>query len=318
MGNAFKEIESYIKNNYGAPKTYYLDLYAKKVRLLVFSLCFEEYITTQIPYIISSKEGYFDATIYLWKEQDLNAPQIISEYNPETNTYYYGVVNTDYEEFIKQGHFLVQIFYKILKSSTTSLVHGAVVGLNNEGILVCAKGQRGKSTLTVLSMFKGMEYVSDDYLYLESDGGNNLSASPIYSIITLSPFMSEQLKDGLKDCIKLGWNARKDKYVFNIASKHDRFRKNYPIKLLMFPEIVDDEDPFIREATPVEKGRAITQLIYSTTFQMSDTLDKSVTLKIIKMLSNFPCYYFGLSKDVNKNSDYLIKFMKTKTQKEKI
>ena len=311
-----KELKEYVEKKYTLYRVVYLDLYVKRVKLLVYSNEFDQYIDNQIPYVVSKdNEDRYDASIVLWKEIDEDAPEFINSFDQETNTYYYGVKNLDYEEFIKQGHFLVQIFYKILKTDHSSLVHGAVIGMDNEGVLLCARGQRGKSTLTVLSLFKGAEYVSDDYLVLEKDKDGNIFASPIYSIITLSPIMTEKMKDNLVDAKKLGENARKDKYVFNIANMHPFFRKHYPIKFLMFPEIVDIEETLIRKATQEEKNRAMTQLIHSTTSQMYDTKDRMTTIKLISMVNKYNCYYIGLAKNIDKNAETLLKFIKERGYK---
>ena len=48
--------------------------------------------------------------------------------NKENHTYYYGVNNLEPEEFIKEGHIFVQFFNNILKTETSNLVHGAVIG----------------------------------------------------------------------------------------------------------------------------------------------------------------------------------------------
>ena len=150
----------------------------------------------------------------------------------ENHKYYYGVKDLSPEEFIKEGHIFVQFLNNILKTETSNLVHGAVIGYKGNGICFCARGQRGKSTLSVLSMMKGFEYVSDDYLILHENEKKELLSSPIYSIITLSPEMYNRLYDLMDGCRFVSNNARKDKYVFNIANFHDRFKKNYPIKLL--------------------------------------------------------------------------------------
>lgn len=310
MAVKVEELKEYIKLNYGTPKIVYLDMQVKRVRLLVYSEEFIPYIEYQIPYIISNDVSErYDATVVLWKEQDDAAPDIIQEYDAETNTYYYGVKNLEYEEFIKQGHFLVHTFYKILNTGSSSLVHGAVVGADGEGVLLCARGQRGKSTLTVLSMFRGMEYVSDDYLLLENDENNRVFASPIYSIITLSPLMTDRMKSDLAEAMKLGNNARKDKYVFNISCMHDSFRKHYPIKALVFPEIMNCDEPFIRKATNLEKGRAMTQILHSTATQMGAERDTEATRKLIGMLQPFDCYFMGLSGDIEQNVRVLKDFI---------
>ena len=175
----------------------------------------------------------------------------------ETNNYYYGIKDLAPEEFIKEGHVFVQFINNIIKTPTSNLAHGAVIGLNGNGILICARGQRGKSTLSVLSMMRGFEYVSDDYLMLHQNDKGELLSSPIYSIITLSPEMYNRLYDDMEGSRFISNNARKDKYVFNISNFHKQFRKNYPIKICMFPEIVSDPEPSIRLCTKDEKGEQL-------------------------------------------------------------
>lgn len=235
--------------------------------------------------------------------------RIVNSYDAPNKTYFYGVENLEPEEFIKQGHIFVHMFNKITKTENSNLVHGACVGIDNKGILFCARGQRGKSTLTVLSMMKGFEYVSDDYLTIENKD-DKLVASPIYSIITLSPRMYNELYDELEGCRFVSNNARKDKYVINIAKFHNQFKKDYPIEFCMFPEIVSDKEPSIRECDKTEKGRAIVQLIQSTVFQMQDICNHDVIHKLFNMVKDFKFYKINLCNDIFKNTEFLRDFIK--------
>ncbi len=228
---------------------------------------------------------------------------IINAYDQENNIYYYGVKDLHPEEFIKQGHIFVQIFNKIIKASNANLVHAAVVGIDNKGILFCARGQRGKSTLAVLSMMEGFEYVSDDYLVLEREGGE-LYSYPIYSIITLSPKMYNELYDDLNGKF-VSNNARKDKYVIDIKNYHGAFRDKYPIKICMFPQIVADAEPSI---VSCKKGRAIAQLVYSTINQLEDKHDIATIKKLISFIKDFDFYQINLCSDIKKNVDCLKQF----------
>ncbi len=221
---------------------------------------------------------------------------IVNAYDKENNTYYYGVEDLTPEEFIKQGHIFVQMFNRIAKTPNSNLVHGAAVGLNGNGILFCARGQRGKSTLAVLSMMQGFEYVSDDYLILEKEG-ETLYSYPIYSIITLSPRMYNELYYDLKGKF-VSNNARKDKYVVNIDAYHDTFKDRYPINVCMFPEIVTDAEPSI---VPCKKGRSVTQLIHSTIRQTEDGHDIKTIQKLIGFVDKFDFYQINLCSDIEKN-----------------
>lgn len=229
--------------------------------------------------------------------------------NKQEHIYYYGVNNLEPEEFIKEGHIFVQFFNNILKTETSNLVHGAVIGYNGNGICFCARGQRGKSTLSVLSMMKGFEYVSDDYLILHQDNAGQLLSSPIYSIITLSPVMYNRLYGYMRGSQFVSNNARKDKYVFNISNYHNSFKKNYPIKLCIFPEIVTDKDPSIRPCTIEEKGRAIVQIIQSTLMQTQDLSENWTVKKIMNMVKDLPFYKLNLCWNIDRNTEFLREFM---------
>lgn len=238
--------------------------------------------------------------------------------NKENHTYYYCANDLSPEEIIKEGHIFVQFFNNILKTETSNLIHGAVIGYKNRGICFCARGQRGKSTLSVLSLLKGFEYVSDDYLILHKDINNKLLSSPIYSIITLSAEMYNRLYNLLDSSRFVSNNARKDKYVFNISNLHDKFKTNYPIELCIFPEITSKTKPEIRLCTEEEKGRALVQLIQSTLVQTQDLSEHFTIKKIMNMVKNLPFYKFDLSHNIDENTEFLRNFMKNFETREKI
>ncbi len=327
-----KRLLEYIQANSSYEKILYLDLGVKVVRLICYSELFIPHIQKQLTYTLRESAKKYDTTIILWNEKHLDeiakveglflyetdsnklADYVLSDttiktYDEETNSFFYGVKNLESEEFVKEGHIFVHIFNKILKSDNTALVHGACIGVNNNGVLFCARGQRGKSTLTVLSLLEGFEYVSDDYLILEKEN-NNLYAYPIYSIITLSPKMYNEMYDKLDGTRFISNNARKDKYVLNIANLHKQFRKKYPIKLCMSLEFTDDENPSIKECLASEKGQAITQLVHSTIIQMLDLYDSKAIKKLIEMVNGFRFYKIRLCKDIYKNVEFLRQFMK--------
>ncbi len=232
---------------------------------------------------------------------------VIEAYDTANKTCYLGIKNFDVEEFIKLGHIFVQQINVLIQSPSVNIAHGAIIGYNNNGVLFCARGQRGKSTLTVHAMMHGFEYVSDDYQILENHDGELLSY-PIYSIITLSPTMYGELYDDLRGKF-VSNNARKDKYVINIAPYHDQFRTAYPIRMCMFPEIVKDKDPSIKFCTPMEKGRAIVQLIQSTVMQMRDWNNHDVIRTMFNMVRDLDFYKLNLCRDIARNTEYLRDFL---------
>ncbi|MDR0866879.1 MAG: hypothetical protein LBP75_00175 [Planctomycetota bacterium] len=230
--------------------------------------------------------------------------EVLTAFDAENAAHYYAVRDLDPEEFIKHGHIFVQALNKILKTPATNLVHGAAVGLNGKGILLCARGQRGKSTLAVTAMLAGMDYVSDDYLTLARDASGELFADPIYSIITLSPRMYNELYDTL-DAKFVSNNARKDKYVLNIGAYHPQFKRHYPLRVGLFPQIAAVARPSIE---PANKGRAIVQLVHSTINQMGDQRDTKTVKKLMTFVEKMDFYQINLSPDIWANQRCLREF----------
>lgn len=254
--------------------------------------------------IMSERYSHWNPVVFLHPEDGF-----VEGVDLTTNTYYYGVRNPDPEELIKEGHLFVQFVNQIVKSPTANLAHGACVGLGGNGVLLCGTGHRGKSTLTVLAMLKGFEYVSDDYQILEQEDGQ-LYAWPFYSIITLSPTMYNEMYDDFKGKF-VSMNARKDKYVFSIAPYHGQFRDRYPIRACLFPEIVSDPDPSIALCTPQERSRAIAQLTGSTVRQMRDIHSPQTIKKLADMIKDYPFYKINLCRDIYRNVECLREFCYT-------
>lgn len=232
----------------------------------------------------------------------------IEAYDTNSHTCYFGATKLDAEEFIKHGHLFVQQLNVLLKTETTNLTHGAVFGYNGQGVLLCARGQRGKSTLTVHSLLNGCEYVSDDYQLLEQKG-KQLYAYPLYSIITLSPEMYGRMYADFKGKFCSN-NARKDKYVFNISDYEGQFKQRYPVNVCLFPEIVSDDSPSIVPCSAYDKGRAVVQLIHSTVMQMHDLNNHDTIKKLFLMIYDLPFYKFNLSPHIAQNTKYLREFLK--------
>ena len=234
-------------------------------------------------------------------------------YIADGNTYYCGTGSFVPEIWMQQGHLLYQFFYHIISAPCSSLVHGACVGVDGKGVLVCARGGRGKSTLTVSALLKGFEYVADDYLILERYDGQ-LKASPIYSIIALSPKMYNALYDYMDKARFVGIGNAKGKYVFDMANYYSKVRRQYPICAAIFPEIdLNASEPSIERCSDREKGRAITQISHSTVSQMYrfglKQQDPADIFKLINMLKDMEYYKMILCQDIFRNEEFLRSFV---------
>lgn len=349
------DLKERIERASDSQESLFLDLGGvRTVRIVLFAKEARDLIQRELKWVLTEAVDQPDATIYLWRECDMLSfareffvfPGTIegNEYLlikvqdgqesffpcgqlnisartihlVEGDTYYFGAESFAPERWISEGHILVQILFRIMNTAQNArLVHGACVGLDNKGLLLCARGQRGKSTLAVTAMLEGLDYVSEDYLLLDkTDDG--LYASPLYSIISLSPFMYDKLYDGLDKARFVGVSHWKGKYVFDISAYTDGLKRHYPIRACLFPEICPDiAEPRIELCDLAEKNRAITQVAHSTLHQMwsrgirQHQSDQSFILDVIRMLKDMEFYKILLSPDIFMNADCLKAFLQT-------
>lgn len=350
-------LKDYITRSNPLVKELYVNLGdVKTVRILSFYPGTENIIDRELALSLTSPVAMPDATVWLWREagfsdfvrrvlgvdlgEEHEESQWLELFHLEqdgsmgcmasvdptgewgvhysfNDEYFYGLDGLGPSSWFKEGHIMVQSFFRILNLPSTSLVHGACVGVEDTGVLMCARGGGGKSTLSVQAMLKGFDYVSDDYLILHKDD-KGVTASPIYSFITLSPEMYDKMYDDLDRARFLGVSPWKGKYVLDISRYGEFFRRHYPVKALIYPEINTDADaPSIEKCTPAERGKTVVQIAHSTISQMGfhgfkgGQTDKAFILKTINMLSGLDCYKITLCPDIIANVDCLRDFTRS-------
>lgn len=255
---------------------------------------------------IGQVSAYNEDCLRFWPLVDVNPEDgSLGCFNPHTQTYYYAVRNLEPEEFIRRGHMLVQQIFRVCNRAGSSLAHGAVIGLNGIGVLFCAFGYRGKSTLCVSALLDGFEYVSDDYFILGKTAGQPLRAWPIYSIVALSPAAYTAIYDRF-DAKFLSMNGRKDKYMFNISAYHDQFRAGYPISVAIFPHICDTPEPSIN---PGARELALEELCFSTLNNTGNMRDALTIGRLYEFTEALPFFKFELSRNISKNVRCLREFL---------
>ena len=328
------------------PDEVYVDLAGlKTVRILCFHPQARAMVYKQLGWVIIDAVDNPDATVFFWEQPSLaefkkNALGLdvddndvwlqlvlkdeegkltpFAEINDESgfirmwekDVLYFSSVDLSPESLLKAGHIFVNEFYRIVSTQSSSLIHGACVGVDGNGVLLCARGSRGKSTLAVTALLQGFEYVSDDYLVLRKDEGDVLRSWPIYSFIALSHKMYNELFDELEGARFIGNHLSKEKYVLGITKWKDSVRFGYPVRACVFPEIVSDPRPQVVPCTAQEKGRAMTHLIHSTITQMGDQGNVGAVRKLIGMMQPLPFYRILLSPDIRLNAECLRAFVK--------
>ncbi|MDL2280820.1 hypothetical protein LJC10_03035 [Selenomonadales bacterium OttesenSCG-928-I06] len=330
INSYFNKIDAMRLNSTKYHQVLFLDLGTKKIKIENNIPELAKLLEIQFSCSLCDFSEKYDATIYVWQDDissqisdfakeakgliissNTKIPQIeidlennqLKAFNNKTNQAYFAIKDISTEKVSKWGHLFVNFIYQMAKTEKSTLVHAAAVGINNKGVLIAAKGGKGKSTLAVSCMLDGFQYVADDYLILNKD--DQLYASPIYSIITLSPAMQQKMPALSSKFLYDNYNNTK--HVLDIS--HYPTTKKLPIKAVFFPNIVTTEVPTIE---PANKGQAITQLIYSTISQMNEKNNPENIKKLISFLDGLEYYQINLSSDLDANVQILRTFINKK------
>lgn len=224
-------------------------------------------------------------------------------FDKDHNTSYLCLQDSSEQSVISQGYLLYKNLYNLAKYKGRLMLHGAALGYEKKGVLICGGNGYGKSTLAVSSLLQSCQYVGDDRLMLTRDG-NTTRAWPIYSIASLYDASLIQLPE-LN--LKKRWLKDRSKHVFDISTYHEQFHFGLPIKALIFPTLVLKEKK--PSFTKMPGGRVLTHLIWSTIKQMNDRRDPEHIRNMLIFLKDLPCYQLNLCSDLERNAKFLKKLI---------
>jgi len=203
---------------------------------------------------------------------------------------------------IVYGHTVAGLFSRWASASGMILLHAAAVGIDGKGVLIVGRSGSGKSTFSVSCLAAGLDFVSDDYVLLSTQGP--VRAMPLYTNIAVNPDMHAQLPP----CEKLKEPAYADwwngKLHFQLAREH--FCQGLDIQAVVMPRITGAQQPTI-QVSPM--GGAMTQMIHSSLEQLERYRDTQLIRQISARVGGLPVYEMSMSPDLAKNPAFLRSFI---------
>ena len=179
------------------------------------------------------------------------------------------------------------------------LLHGAAVGWQGKGVILAGLSGSGKSTLSMTALAEGMDFVSDDYLLLGSDGDGQV-ARHIYSTGYLTEYSLVLLPEFADKVI-----YRKDernKYLVDLDPFDDCVRDTLPVKAVVVPRICDAPQPAV---TRSGAGQGLVNLIASSAAQNREVRNPAFFLRFMEMVRDLPVFEMQLTSDLRRNAQYL-------------
>ena len=180
------------------------------------------------------------------------------------------------------------------------MLHAGAVGKDGHGVLIVGHGGTGKSTLACSCLADGFEFVSDDYCLLSAAGSRTVY--PIYTNVSLNPDSLASLPM-FKPFEILPMQEEKSSFTVSETV----IKPALSVEAIVLPQITDNSEP---EITMDKSGKALVQVIFSTNKQLGCLLDTEFVRKLAHRLLGMPVYRFSLTKDLQKNSQYLKKWIR--------
>ncbi len=180
------------------------------------------------------------------------------------------------------------------------MLHAAAVGVEDHGVLIVGHGGTGKSTLTCSCLADDYDFISDDYCLLSADGPRIVY--PIYTNVSLNPDSLAMLPM-FKPFEILPMQGEKG--AFEISES--RIKQKLTVEAIILPQITENSEPEIRQDV---SNKALAQIVYSTTWQLGRFQETEFVRNLSQRLLGMPVYRFSLTKDLQKNCQYLNKWIR--------
>ncbi len=174
------------------------------------------------------------------------------------------------------------------------LLHAAVVGTDDGGVLLAGAGGSGKSTSALAALSAGMRFVADDYCLVRV--GRQPTAHPIFAIAKAHAD-SLALVGGLDERVhgaRLDWRGKARLQIADIVT-HE-----LPLRAVVLPRVAERTGPLTRVATTA----ALREVAVSTVFQLAG--DQATTLAALRALtSQLPVFSLEVGPDLPRVIDRL-------------
>lgn len=206
-----------------------------------------------------------------------------------------------------ENHLLMRQIRHMLYHTSHFFMHGAVVGLDDYGVMISGLSGAGKSTLAAWCAHLGMDFVGDDRVVISMQNGQPI-ANPVYTTVSTS----EQIADFPARVVATNIDRAKDIFVFNPEFK---FRHDIPIRAIIEPMRGNYDTPRIVTA-PRAGIMAKIVMDYSN---MGCLINSPNPINdwhdISKLFQGVEFYHLHLGRSIADNANAICEFIKQKGKK---
>jgi hypothetical protein len=175
------------------------------------------------------------------------------------------------------------------------VIHTALVARDGTGVLIAGKSGSGKSTTALVSIIAGLEYLSEDYVGLETKADGAFVGHSVYSSVFLNSDHLARFAE-LAPHVIHGRPPQEEKSVLLLSQLFpDRLARAATIGAIVFPLLGDDPEARLR---PLSKGAALLSLAPSSLLQIPNRhLGAAGFDRLAALVAQLPCFQMAVGSD---------------------
>ena len=169
------------------------------------------------------------------------------------------------------------------------MIHTGLVARHGTGVLIGGKSGSGKSTSVLVSVMGGLDYLSEDYVGLETAADGTFVGHSVYNSVFLNSDHLKRFPELAPHTIN-GRPPQEEKSVVILSQVYpERLARTAAIRAIVFPLLVDEA--LEARLRPMSKGAALLSLAPSSLLQIPNRqLGAAGFDRLAQLVERVPCF----------------------------
>ena len=208
---------------------------------------------------------------------------------------------TDAEQFNLAEQARVAYFPVVLWLHDLDLqvAHAGLVAENGNGLFFAGETGQGKSTAALACLTGGLDFLSDDHVWIESTPGGVFLGHALYASVNLRPSQLDLFPMLASQVISGQKQIESKSLVFLYPLFADRIKSTTNIRAFAVPRIIQSAKSSFRDAPKTDAALAVVQAsILEWSFKRMPNAAARFE-RTSQLINNVPCFWLELGQDLN-------------------
>ena len=179
------------------------------------------------------------------------------------------------------------------------VAHAGLVAENGDGLLFAGETGQGKSTAALACLTNGLDFLSDDHVWIESTPAGEFIGHALYASVNLRPSQLDFFPALASQAIAGQRKIEVKSLVFLHPVFPERIKSTTNILAVAIPRIVGSEKSCFRPAPKAEAAVAAVQAsILEWSFKRMPNAAARFE-RMTQLINSVPCFWLDLGRDLN-------------------